>query len=466
MRLRISSLAAAPVLLAPVAIAFFSGGYFDEARLWAGVAAWLLVAVLAVWPGVSLDPGSPPARLALAGLAGLTVWTGLSILWAPVAGPAVDGLQRALLYLGALLAAVPLLRVARADRATEPALLAGCTLVAGYAVSERLVPGIGPFEVSLAAGERLNQPLTYWNALGAWCGIGLVLAAGVCADPRRPRGLRIAAAACAAPLGLALYLTFSRGALGAAALGLAALVALSPDLRTLRAALLAAVAAAVPALATSALPAVTDGGAAGGEGTAMLGVLAVTAAAAGLAAGRLGPGAPLPILRPLAIAAALAAVVAVFAAASVERSPAPEGATAGRFASAQSNRYAYWEVAVGAFGRHPLLGTGSGGFAVEWLRERTIDESVRDVHSLYLETATELGIAGLALLAVFLAGAGGVAARARGEAGAVAALVAYALHTGLDWDWEMPAVTLLAIVLIASLAVSGRSGSAAAAPPP
>ena len=183
-------------------------------------------------------------------------------------------------------------------------------------------------------------------------------------------------------------------------------------------------------------------------------------------AGRLGDGAPRPALRPLAIAAALAAVVAVFAAASVERSPAPEGATAGRFASAQSNRYAYWEVAVGAFGRHPVLGTGSGGFAVEWLRERTIDESVRDVHSLYLETATELGLVGLALLAVFLAGAGGVAARARSEAGAVAALVAYALHTGLDWDWEMPAVTLLAVVLLASLAVSGakrkRSSSATA----
>ena len=158
--------------------------------------------------------------------------------------------------------------------------------------------------------------------------------------------------------------------------------------------------------------------------------------------------------------------MAVFAAASVERSPAPEGATAGRFASAQSNRYAYWEVAAGAFARHPLLGTGSGGFAVEWLRERTIEESVRDVHSLYLETATELGLVGLALLAVFLAGAGGVAARARSETGAVAALVAYALHTGLDWDWEMPAVTLLAMVVLASLAVSGRSGSAAAAPPP
>ena len=59
------------------------------------------------------------------------------------------------------------------------------------------MPGIGPFQASLLAGDRLNQPLTYWNALGAWCAIGVVLAAGVCARPAPPtraadgrRGLR------------------------------------------------------------------------------------------------------------------------------------------------------------------------------------------------------------------------------------------------------------------------------------
>jgi O-antigen ligase len=465
MRLRTSSLAAAPVLLAPAALAFFSGGYFDQARLWAAAAAWLLVALLAVMPGARLDPGSPPARLALAGLAALTAWTGLSILWAPVAGPAVDGFQRGLLYLGALTAAVPLLRLSAAARATEPVLLAGCALVACYALSERLIPGVGPFEPSQLAGDRLNQPLTYWNALGAWCAIGLVLAAGVAADPRRPRALRAGAAVTAAPLGLALYLTFSRGAIGTAALGLLALIALAPDRRTLRAAIVVAAGAAVPVLATVPLGSVTESGGAGGEGPAMVAVLLAAAAAAGLAATRLGEGAPSPALRRTALVAAAAAVVAVFVAASVERSPAPEGSDPGRLASAQSNRYAYWDVAVGAFAHHPLVGTGSGGFSVEWLRERTIDESVRDVHSLYLETATELGLVGVLLLAAFLAGAVGVAARARGEAGAVAALAAYALHAGLDWDWEMPAVTLLAVVLLASLAVSGRSGSARAAPP-
>ena len=62
-------------------------------------------------------------------------------------------------------------------------------------------------------------------------------------------------------------------------------------------------------------------------------------------------------------------------------------ATPGRLASVQSNRYAYWKVALRTFGDHPLAGVGSGGFQAEWLRERPFREPVRDAHSLYLETA-------------------------------------------------------------------------------
>jgi hypothetical protein len=36
-------------------------------------------------------------------------------------------------------------------------------------------------------------------------------------------------------------------------------------------------------------------------------------------------------------------------------------------------------------------------------------------------------------------------------AGPVAALVVWLLHASLDWDWEMPAVTLVAVVLAGML---------------
>jgi O-antigen ligase len=134
---------------------------------------------------------------------------------------------------------------------------------------------------------------------------------------------------------------------------------------------------------------------------------------------------------------------------------------------------------VRTFAHHPVAGVGAGGFAVEWLRERDIAETVRDAHSLYIETAAELGLVGLAALALLVAGGIRTTAVAlrRGEtAAAAAALATWALHAALDWDWEMPALTLVAVVLLARLAVeaepraaaatvSARSGTAAAAPP-
>ena len=91
---------------------------------------------------------------------------------------------------------------------------------------------------------------------------------------------------------------------------------------------------------------------------------------------------------------------------SVERAPGqddPRGAGAQRLASVQSNRYAYWKVAVASFADHPLQGEGSGSFRAIWLREREFREVIRDAHSLYLETAAELGLVGLLSLALLVA---------------------------------------------------------------
>jgi hypothetical protein len=43
-------------------------------------------------------------------------------------------------------------------------------------------------------------------------------------------------------------------------------------------------------------------------------------------------------------------------------------------------------------------------------------------------------------------------------AGACAALTAWALHAGLDWDWEMPGLTLVAIVLAGLLIAAADDG--------
>ena len=115
----------------------------------------------------------------------------------------------------------------------------------------------------------------------------------------------------------------------------------------------------------------------------------------------------------------------------------------GRLVSVESNRYDYWRVAVATFAEHPLRGIGTGSFRVEWLLRRDRDESVRDAHSLYLETAAELGLVGPRRARRALRrGDRRRRARARLPA-ATAALAAWAVHAGLDWDWEMPALTLV-----------------------
>ncbi len=48
MRARLPVLIALPLLLGPGVLACLSGGYFDEPRLWAGIGAWALLAVVAV----------------------------------------------------------------------------------------------------------------------------------------------------------------------------------------------------------------------------------------------------------------------------------------------------------------------------------------------------------------------------------------------------------------------------------
>jgi O-antigen ligase len=75
-----------------------------------------------------------------------------------------------------------------------------------------------------------------------------------------------------------------------------------------------------------------------------------------------------------------------------------------------------------------------------------------DAHSLYLETLAELGVIGFAFLLAFMAGTAAAVVRlyrvAPGPATALAGgLAAWAVHAGLDWDWEMPAVTLPALML-------------------
>ena len=485
MRRSVLTVGAAVVIFGPTALAFFSGGYFGPARLIAAMAAWALVIVVAL-VGPRPLPASTPGRVALAGLALLTAWTAVSIAWAPLGGRAQDDLERLVLYLGFFFAATVLLRGAGVRRWLEPALVLGAFVVIAYALAERLLPGAIELTRSKSAAGRLEQPISYWNALGLLGAIGLVLATRVAGDPGRERALRAAAAAAGVALGLGVYLSFSRGALAAVAAGVLFLVALAPEGRPQVRAVIAVLGPAVVAsFVASLLPTVEsiDRGQRGDstDGLIMFAALVLLAGVAAFVVARrpseranMRSAPKLPVSRPTAVltGAGILIVGATLAAAVLEGKPegtSPvHGADPARLGSIDTNRYRYWEVAISTWGDKPIQGVGSGGFQVEWLRQHDRVDKSGDAHSLYLETLAELGVVGFAFLMAFLFGTAAAVVRLHrtspgAATGLAAGLATWAVHAGLDWDWEMPAVTLPALMLgAAAIAWSQEPSSSVA----
>jgi O-antigen ligase/polysaccharide polymerase Wzy-like membrane protein len=467
------------LLAGPTVLAFFSGGYFDRPRLWAGVAAWIAVGVAAVacprpWPRTRA------AWLAVGGLAALTAWTAASITWAPLRDAAQDDAQRLLLYLGVLIAGIAVFRSRTAARAAEPALALGTLVVVAEGLSERLLPGLFTLARSDTVPGRLFQPLTYWNAMGLLAAIGVVLCVRLAGDRTRSRWMRICAAAVTPTLAVGCYLALSRGAIAALAVGLALLALLRPTVVQLRALGRLAAACGPPVVVAALLSGVRtlEGSASArhAEGLGMLAALVIAGLVAAAVVGRealraqpgglpeiAAPGARLPTaVVAIVVAGGIALGFAVLVGQEHESIISPsESAANSRLASADSIRGDFWRVARDAFADEPVRGVGSGGFAVVWLRERPVDNAARDAHSWYFETLGELGLVGLALLAAFLGGIVACAFRAQAldpslAAGPIAVGAAWLVHAGLDWDWEMPGVTLPALVLAAVLVAHGE----------
>lgn len=495
-------LAAVVLLGAPTVIAFFSGGYFAEPRLVAALAVWTGVLLLCL-AGPAPLPRGRAGRIALGGLALVVLWTAASFAWSPLDGVTQGSVQRLLLYLGAFVLALGVARVPRALRAFEPALATGALVVVGHGLSERVLPGLVKLDRSPRSNGRLEQPITYWNGLGALAALGLVLCARIVGDRSRPGWMRAAAAAASAPLGAGIWLSYSRGAIAVAVVGVLVLVALVPRTTQLRGSLIVLVAGILAGAAAGLVPSASslEGrlSVRAQDGLILLVALALVAFVAAAASLRLGRARPLadralPGGRRLVALAATLVVVAVgglVVGGLGEKGSGTEVAATGaeRLASVQTNRYEYWRVGLEAFADRPLTGLGAGGFRVRWLQERRIPEAVLEVHSLPLEMAVELGLVGVL---AFLAWIGGVGASARQAlrrrpalaAGPCAAALAWLLHATIDWDWQLPAVSLPAVILAGALLVlaerepgeeltPGTSASAtrprdaaAAAPPP
>ncbi len=469
-----------PGLVAALVVAglgFADGGYFPTQ--WGPLtlvflAAAALALVVHPRPSIGLRSLAMPALLAL-----LALWVLASSAWGSPS-EAVPEVERTLLYVSAALALGLVLR-----RGSTPGLLigvwAGITTVGLYALSTRLFPEqLGVFDS--IAGYRLSEPVGYWNALGLLASIGMLLALGLVARAERLL-VRLVAATSVVPLALTCYFTFSRGAWAALTAGL--VVALLVDPRRLQLAVAGAVvvpwAALAVVIASRSGPLTETGGhtmaAAAEDGRALvavgLGLALFAAGAVAILAGlegrvriapvahRIGGGVLVSAVVGLVLAGMLvlggpSAIARSFAAAD----PTANGADLGNsmFSLSGSGRVDLWRVASDTASAHSIVGSGAGSFQRFWLERRPYEEPVRDAHNLYLEMLAELGPVGLVLILAAFGFPLVLSLRYRHRPYvpiAASALAAYLARAAIDWDWEFPVLTLVALGCAAVIVAEG-----------
>jgi O-Antigen ligase len=465
-------------------IASSRGGFYATAWSWTALACFLVAAFALTLPrSVSLGRLD---LLLLAAFGFYTAWTFASVIWSQSVPSTLDAGTRALAYL-ALVAAGLLLARANTSRHLLGGVLSGATLVCLYALGTRILPDrLGAFD-STAGDYRLSVPVTYWNGLGIFAVTALLLTLTF-AVRGHGYGVRALAAAPLPLLAATTYFTFSRGAWLALAIGLLAAIAADRERIQLTAAtaLLALPAGAAVWLASrppalrvqgSTLAAATD---AGHRLLPWLLALALASAAAAAVARLAERRLPRTIRAPLRTAwlAVLAlAVAGAIAAAWVEKgSPVHEARAAWRqfhqgphetgtnvgsrlFDLSSNGRLRLWGAAWDSFRTKPLLGHGGGTFWETWAASPKRTFEAKDTHSLYMQTLSELGIVGLALLAVALLVPVAAALRVRGRlsAGALAAYCAWLVHGAFDWDWQLLGVSSVGVLAGAALVARTRA---------
>jgi hypothetical protein len=493
-----TTIAAAIVVCGPAAIsvylAFRSGGYFAGAP--AIVAIVLAVAlVLRLMLAEKPFEGFGTAMVcATVGLGGFAAWTLVSAFWSHAPAQALIAFDRALMYWLALVLFGSFgwrsERLLWAVRVLAAAMFG----IAVVALITRILPHIHSIPVGLEK-DRLSYPITYWNGLGVFIAVALVLCCGLATRDEEPIWSKALASAATPILAATLYFTFSRGAIGALLIGIAALVLLTFRRGTITAAIAIVPPTAVAVLlclGTHVLSTEHYEAARGvTEGHHLAWELAGLTVAAGVIRVLLVPVdgwlAKIEISstarrRAWIVFAAAAVIVAFFGVLAfsgkisrgfekfTESSGiADTGELQHRLTNFNNNgRIAQWRLALDTFSREPLHGAGAGTFARTWAKEGNLQSRIIDSHSLYLGVMAELGLVGillllLGMLAILVAAARRIFTPDRVlQATVFAALLTWAVHAGFDWDWQLTATGFFFFAL-GGMAIAAKPTEEAAA---
>jgi len=442
---------------------------------------WLRAPVEA-WIGVGL-------------LAGFAVWCGITLLWSVAPDRTWAELNRGVAY--TLVVVLAIAAGSSAPRAIERVAfgwLSVAVACALYALGGKVIPGVQLLGVDFdhtAIASRLREPLQYWNALALVCVLAAPIALRASTDATRRTGVRVAALCALFVLLLCLGMTYSRG--GLLALGSAIVVMTLLGGQRLRglAVFGATIVSLIPplALAFSRPPLkgiriplderTPDG--------IVLGMV-IAGSLLGLLIGAWGllrleeraswtDESTRYVWRGLAATAGVLALLVLFAIATSKGGPArffddawheftktsqDKDSDPTRIISSNSgNRWVWWQEAAGAWSDKPLQGWGAGSFPVTHLMYRRVDLDVQQPHSVPLQFLAETGIVGTLLgfgalgflLFAALARIRGMAAgREREIAVALfAGAVAWLVHGFVDFDWDIPGVTIPALLFLGVL---------------
>ena len=382
------------------------------------------------------------------------------------------------------------------------ALIGGVTIaslaVCAWALLTKVFPG------SLDASDtlgRLSAPFGYWNAVGLAGALGLPGCLWASGRPGASRLTRTLAPPAVGVLVVALVMSFGRGALAAALIGLVVWFAAVPF--RFRAALVlatgAAGAGAMLAWALGSHSLTNDKVALAARVSAghtfglvlVLGLAGVTAAGYGAAivAERVTPPSPTRRQARAAVVGIVVAAVALGVGALAASSRGFTGeishvwdqltnpashvnSSPGRLVQLGSSRPTYWREGLLVGEHHLLVGAGAGSFQTASLRYAKDKQAfAAQAHSFVIQTFADLGLLGVVVMLALLVSWGVAAARPLGirgppagpEDGAesagmftlLAVVVIFGVHSTIDWTWYVPGVALPALLCAGWLAGRG-----------
>jgi hypothetical protein len=500
-------------LVAVCAYAVFAHGAVglpEEPRLQIGIALAGVGAAVGLLLTRTLSLRAPAeAWVGVGLLVGFAVWCGVTLLWSVAPERTWAHVNRAMAYSLVVVLAIALVSsMPRALMRIAYGWLFVALACALYALAGKIIPGVEILGVSFdhtSTVSRLRAPLEYWNALGLVMVLAIPIALRITTDTTRHDVSRMAAISALFVLLVTLFMTYSRGGILSCLAALTVLTVFGgPRLRGL-AVVVVTLVAAIPALGLSfSRPAlkgiyvplderVPDGIVLGMVTAGCL--IALLCAAWGML--RLEERTAWSdertqlVWRGLAATTAILGVLVLGGIASAPGGPsgwADRGwekfsetsqdkvSDPARIVSSNSgNRWVWWKEAAGAWWDKPLQGWGAGSFPVTHKMYRQVELSVVQPHNMPLQFLAETGIVGMLLVSgaigfLLLCALDRMRSMAKGRerdmaVALFAGAVAWLVHGVVDWDWDIPGVTIPALMFLGVLVATPwrpRPGAAAA----